>query len=177
MHRNSDTLETCHTMCSLLRKAQQVIITTSLPKWTAVLSWLVWKNVKKGNQQELCSGILHWWWFIWELKVTHCQTEELDRATLAGLNCQQVLRHQHAPDRRGTAASLFWQRKKCAFLKSLKNKSKCWEEEDKITPQRSLWMCGQLLRSNFIHQSACNRFIDYTVLGERISPTGECEEV
>lgn len=37
-----------------------------------------------------------------ELEVTRCQTEELDRATLAGLNCQQVRRH-----RRGMATSLF----------------------------------------------------------------------
>lgn len=63
------------------------------------------------------------------------------------------------------------------FLKSPKNKSKHREEDDKITPQRSLWMCGQLLQSNIIHQSTCSRFIDYIVLAKHIDPTGESKEV
>lgn len=54
----------------------------------------------------------------------------------------------------------FDKRRKTVFLKSLKNKSKLREEDDKITPERSLWMSSQLLQSNSIHQSARSRFID-----------------
>lgn len=82
-------------------------------------------------------------------------TEELDRA--AGLNCQQVLRRRHTPDPWGAATSLFWQKKRSVFIKSLKNESKYKGEDDKITPRRSL---SQLLPSNISHPSARRRFID-----------------
>lgn len=133
-------------MWFLLRKALQVIIIWCLPKWMAVLSSACLEKCQKKNKWKLISEILDWSWFI--ILETQLSYTGPDRATLAALNCHQVLRHL------------------VSFFFVLREKEECVSQtpqeqaqtHDRITPQRILWTCSQLLRRNTIHQSACSRY-------------------
>lgn len=107
--------------------------------------------------KEESAGALQWGFTLQmiylrapELKVTHCQTEELDSSTLSGLNCQQVLKHKDTGEQARPDYFFILIEERKVFLKSLRYKSKP-REDDIITPQRILCMCSPLLQRNIIH--------------------------
>lgn len=100
--------------------------------------------------------------YLTQLKDTLPEDDELDTAVWAALNCQQA--HTYTQNRRNNYFFagyffVFIEKEKCFTQIPHKQKQKNIENDNKITPERSLCIHGQLLQNDVIHRSACNRFI------------------